>query len=142
MYPLPNFKRHCWGWGALTGTNTIIAHALLPALGKQKENSTPWENENKKSSTLPDTASTRQGRARLPRLTALRQQRHRQPHTHTLAQPPVPLASLSLASPGGVTAASAHGGTLPWPAQAVNPPMACRKRGFLLLGLPVAFKDH
>lgn len=70
MYPLPNFKSHCWGWGVLTDTNTITAqHALLPALGKQKENSTPLEN--KKYSTLPDSASTLQGHGRPQRLMAL-----------------------------------------------------------------------
>lgn len=78
---------------------------------------------------LPDTASTLQGQALLQRLTALQAAApSAATHPPTLAQLPVPFASLSLASPAvGVTATSGHGGALAWPVQAVNPARACRK---------------
>lgn len=78
--------------GALTDTNTINAHALLPALGKQKASSTPLENEKK----IQHASRHCQNFARA-RLTAL------QAAAPLAATLPVPLASLSLALPAWVS---------------------------------------
>lgn len=141
-YPLPNFKSHCWGWGALTDTNTITAHALLPALGKQKRKfNCIGKLKNEKYSTFPDTASTLQGHGWFQRPTALQAAA-----PSAAGRPPWPshpCPSLSLASPAlGVTATAGHGGALVWPVQALNPPRACRKWEFLTSGLLLVVEDQ
>lgn len=61
-YPLPNFKTAGAG-GALTDTNTINAHALLPALGKQKASSTPLENKKKNTACFQALPELCKGKA-------------------------------------------------------------------------------
>lgn len=118
--------------GALTDTNTINAHALLPALGKQKASSTPLENEKKK---IQHASRHCQNFARA-RLTSKADgiAGSSTVGSHPSRAPRILVSGITCL---GVTATSGGGETLVWPVQALSPSKACREWEFLVFGLLV-----
>lgn len=116
--------------GALTDTNTINAHALLPALGKQKASSTPLENEKKNTACFQALPELCKGKADgIAGSSTV--------GSHPSRAPRILVSGITCL---GVTATSGGGETLVWPVQALSPSKACREWEFLVFGLLVV--DH